>query len=74
MKKRYLAFFVFLIGVFLVCGIIAEDDTDYKEIIREVDKPVEVSAVLNNDDVSIEDSKEDKEEIKEQLRELGYLD
>ena len=73
MKKRYLAFFVFLIGIFLVCGTIAEKDIDYKDIIRKASQPIEVSAILNIDK-QLEDSEDDTEDIKEQLRELGYLD
>lgn len=74
MKKSCLIFFVILIAVFLVSGIIANNDIDYKSVIKEADRPAEVSAVLNNDDTQIGDSQDDKEEVKEQLRELGYLD
>ena len=74
MKKGCLIFFVLLIAVFLVYGSVANNDIDYKAVVIEADKPVEVSAVLNNDDIQVEDSQDDKEEIKEQLRELGYLD
>lgn len=74
MKKRYLVFFIFLIAVFLVCGTIADNDIDYKEIIKEADRSVEISVVLNDGNIQVEDSQDDKEEVKDQLRELGYLD
>ena len=49
MKKGCLVFFVVLISIFLVSGIIAGVDQDYKEVIREIETSSEDSAVLTED-------------------------
>ncbi len=76
-KKLFLALSVLLIAVFLVFGIVAHKDIDYKEITKGAERPTETSAVLSEGGIKPEeDSKnneEQKKEVIEQLRELGYL-
>lgn len=76
-KKLFLAVSILLIAVFLVFGIVAHNDLDYKEVIKGVERPTETSAVLSEGGIKPEenskDNEEQKKEVIEQLRELGYL-
>lgn len=76
-KRLFLGLSILLIAVFLVLTIVANNDVDYKEIIKETERPTETSAVLSEGGIKPEESSKDNEEQKkeviEQLRELGYL-
>jgi len=76
-KRLFLGLSILLIAAFLVLTIVAHNDVDYKEIIKEPEKSSETSAILSEGGIKPEentkDSEEQKKEVVEQLRELGYL-
>ena len=68
---------ILLISIFLVFGIVAHKNVDYKEITKGAERSTETSAVLSEGGIKPEenskDNEEQKKEVIEQLRELGYL-
>lgn len=77
-KRLFLGLSILLIAIFLVFGIVAHKDVNYKGITKETEKSFETSAVLSEGGIKPEenskDGEEQKKEVIEQLRELGYLD
>lgn len=76
-KRLFLGLAILLIAAFLVLSIVANNDVDYKEIIKETERSTETSAVLSEGGIKPEenskDNEEQKKEVIDQLRELGYL-